>query len=328
MAHLVSASVEANEAMKKVLFLVIMLFCLPAVAKAAELNPALRNAQKAIKNQKLEEALKYLVDAQIDFPHDATLSYHLGEVYYKMERYQEAEEAFTRAMRTDNKKLVADSLYNLGNTTFKSGKLKESIEYFTKALDMRPDDEDTKYNLDVAREVLRRLIEEQKKREEQQQQEQQEQDGQCNNPSPAENGQNKEENGEEQEKDQETSENSPENQPSDQSEEGEQNEQEQDSAAAAKDEQNQNEEQNGEQAAQNKEENSASLDEQEEKGGSQEDGREEEKVALKPQGEPTDEEDEGSTISRREAEQALKRLQEKPPVPQVSGKKRRPAKDW
>ena len=104
------------------LLIAIMLFLMPAGALAAELEPALRNAQNAIKDSKLEDALKYLTDAQIDFPHNSLLSYYLGEVYYKMERYQEAEEAFTRAMRTDDKNQVADSLYNLGNTAFKAGK--------------------------------------------------------------------------------------------------------------------------------------------------------------------------------------------------------------
>ncbi len=304
--------------MRRVLLITaVMLFLAPALARAAELEPALRDAQKAIKDNKLEDALKYLVDAQIDFPHDSLLSYHLGEVYYKMERYQEAEEAFKRAMRTDDKIRQADSLYNLGNTAFKAGKLKEAIEYFSQALDRRPDDDDTKYNLDVAREVLRRLIEEQKKRQEEQKEQQENQENQqCNNHSPSEDGQSGSQNKEEsaQDNDAASDAGSAGAEPKEEEQQEQQEEQDQqegqEQQQGEQQQEGQEQEQDKDSAGENGEQNSAS----------------ESKAAP---GQPAGEEEEnGAGISRLEAEQALKRLEEQPNMPKVSGKRHRPAKDW
>ena len=121
--------------MKKILILFCLIMLAPLSAQASSLTDHLRSAQKQIKNNKLEPALKTLLDAQIDYPNDALLDYYLGQVYYKMQRYQDADSSFKRALRTDKANLRADSTYALGNTAFKQGQLKEAIEYFTKYKD-------------------------------------------------------------------------------------------------------------------------------------------------------------------------------------------------
>ena len=122
-----------------------------------------------------ETALKHFLDAQISIPDEPLLDLRLGATYYKMERYDEAAQALMRALRTDDQGRRGEVLYNLGNTAYKQGKLKEAIEYYIQAQDLRPEDEDVKYNLEFVREELRRLIEQQKQQQKDQQQKDQQQ---------------------------------------------------------------------------------------------------------------------------------------------------------
>lgn len=316
--------------MKKLLLITALILSVPTAAIAANLNSQLRQAQKDIKNNKLEDALKTLLDAQIDAPENALLDYHLGQVYYRMERYQEAATAFGRALRTDDKSLRADSTYALGNTAFKQGQLKEAIEFYSQAVEMRPEDEDAKYNLDLAREELRRLLEEQKKQQQQQQQQQEQQENQqCNNPQPADgnsDSQSQSQNSQDKQQDQSDNQNeqqsqqqqeTAEEQPSptdEENQEGDQQQQQQQAGAADQNQQEDQEQQEDQKAGAGEERDSAPQ-------------TEEQPVAQQAREDAANETEEQQ--GRYEAEQALRRLQEQPPAPKMEGRgRRRVTKDW
>jgi Ca-activated chloride channel family protein len=126
-----------------------------------------------------EEALKFYRDAEIEKPESPELSYNLGNVMYQQEKYQDAMDRYYRALSSDGVDHQAWAWYNLGNTLFRSGKYPESVQAYEKCLDLTPDDEDAKYNLELVRKKMKEMMDkEQQRQENQQQQQQQEQQSQ------------------------------------------------------------------------------------------------------------------------------------------------------
>jgi len=70
---------------------------------------------------------------------------------YKKGNYQAAITAYEKALQTDS---IAPELYfNLGNAYYKLNRIAPSIYYYEKALKLNPDDEDVRYNLQLANQM-------------------------------------------------------------------------------------------------------------------------------------------------------------------------------
>ena len=110
-------------------------------------------------------ALKHFLDLQIDDPNNYKLKYNLGNTYYKMKSFEEAEKLFQTVSMYGEKRLAAKAYYNLGNVAAALGKLQDAVEYYKKALELNPDDLDAKNNIEIIREEIKRRIEENKKRQ-------------------------------------------------------------------------------------------------------------------------------------------------------------------
>ncbi len=137
--------------------------------------------QKGDKEQtasELEQALKYYRDAEIEKPESPALSYNLGNVMYQQEKYQDALDKYYKALGSDDIAHQAWSWYNLGNTFYRSGKYPEAIQAYEKCLDLTPDDEDAKYNLELVRKKMKEMMDKEQQRQQNQQQEQQQQQSQ------------------------------------------------------------------------------------------------------------------------------------------------------
>ncbi len=119
------------------------------------------------------------------------LGYNVGATYYKEGRYDEAEKEFQAAAMAEDEKLREAAHYGLGNVYFNKGLeaqdieiLKKSVEEYTKALEINPDDEQAKFNIEVVRRHIKLEQEKQKnqpntcpnKKEEQKQQGQERKD--------------------------------------------------------------------------------------------------------------------------------------------------------
>ncbi len=129
---------------------------------------------------KYQEALTGFLDQQIEQPNNYDLKYNLANTYYKMNQLEDAQKLYEQTAIYGEKELAQKSYYNLGNVANKQGKLKEAIEFYQKALELDPEDQDAKYNLEKTREELKKRIEEMKNRKEQQQQQNEQQDQQQN----------------------------------------------------------------------------------------------------------------------------------------------------
>jgi tetratricopeptide (TPR) repeat protein len=101
-------------------------------------------------------------DAEVNFkkgteldPQNFESHFNLGDAYYKQQRYDEALKSFQSALtnaKTDEQK--AKIYHNVGNSLLKSQKLKESIGAYKEALKLNPNDQETKYNLSYALNML------------------------------------------------------------------------------------------------------------------------------------------------------------------------------
>ena len=119
----------------------------------------------------LEEALRLYTEAQVDAPQAAELYYDIGNVLYRQEAFEDAAEAYSRAMLMASPELEGPAAYNLGNAHFRQEAFEDAIKAYERALRADPRDLDAKRNLELALEA----VEEQQQQQQQQQQEDQDQ---------------------------------------------------------------------------------------------------------------------------------------------------------
>ncbi len=208
--------------MRKTIFLLIlnMLFAISAFAQSG--HKQVTEGNKLYAEEKYDEANNKYRDALIESPESPIVNFNIGDVQYKKRNFEEAIKSYEKSTSSDDISLRSKTYYNIGNTLYKMAKLPESILAYKKALELNPEDEDAKYNLEYVRAKLKDNSEkqpqenqQQEQREEQQQQDQQNQDTE----------QNSEEEQQEQQDEQEQEQSSEEQQNPDQQQEEQQQEQ-------------------------------------------------------------------------------------------------------
>ena len=125
-----------------------------------------------------DEALQGFVDLQVERPDDPEVALNVGSAHYQMRNYPEADRTFTRAVMSQDPVVRQQAIYNLGNSAYRQGRLQEAVELYKAALEIDPDDEDSKFNLEFVRDEIRRRHEEARKRQQEQQQNQEQGQGQ------------------------------------------------------------------------------------------------------------------------------------------------------
>ena len=74
---------------------------------------------------------------------------------YKQQKYDEATKIFQDLTATDlPKNMSAQAYHNLGNSLLQQKKYQESIDAYKNALKQKPNDIDTKYNLEYAKKKI------------------------------------------------------------------------------------------------------------------------------------------------------------------------------
>ena len=133
------------------------------------------NAQNDKEKQKIEkQATDYLrsasseldsdefTNAEVDLrkaisliPADETGKYNLGNAYYEKELNDEAMRRYVQAAEVAASKPEKHKAYhNLGNTFMNAKKYQEAVEAYKNALRNNPTDDETRYNLALAKEML------------------------------------------------------------------------------------------------------------------------------------------------------------------------------
>ncbi|MCX7736026.1 MAG: tetratricopeptide repeat protein [Candidatus Kapabacteria bacterium] len=82
-------------------------------------------------------------------------NFNLGNSLYKQGRFDESGSIYQNlASQNIDKDVLAKAYHNLGNSLLKAKKYSESIDAYKRSLRLKPDDVDTKYNLEYARKML------------------------------------------------------------------------------------------------------------------------------------------------------------------------------
>jgi Ca-activated chloride channel family protein len=158
-----------------------LLFSTTRPALAESLYGKMKKAEKAYEQEAYAEALEGFLDAQVERPEDIPLKYNIGNTQYRIRNFGEAEEAFWGVANAGDPEQKQKAFYNLGNAAYKQGKLEEAVAHYKQALDLDPEDEDARFNLEFVREEIKRRLNEARDRE-QKEQEKREEGQTCQQP--------------------------------------------------------------------------------------------------------------------------------------------------
>ena len=149
---------------------------------------------KSFEKEQWDESLQHFQDALLDDPEHPVGHYNVGESLYKKKNYEEALKSYEKALSTPEIAMREKIYYNLGNTYYQLNKYQEAIQSYIKALDLDPDDQDAKHNLELVRAKLKEMAQKQPMENQQQQQRQQSGDQQQSQQQQQGNGQEQQEN--------------------------------------------------------------------------------------------------------------------------------------
>lgn len=105
--------------------------------------------------------------------------YNLGDALFKQDKYAEAQTEFETAAkmldRKEDKERFAKAMHNIGNCNFARQQYDKAVAAYQDALRANPKDNDTRYNLVKAMELLQQQQQQQQQNKDQQKQDQQQQ---------------------------------------------------------------------------------------------------------------------------------------------------------
>ena len=154
---------------RNILFFLILILALLTTACRASAEKLNKEGNQAFSEQVYQQALEAYQSAQIESPELAEPYYNAANAYYRQGDYVKALEQISQALNfIDDELLAESSLYNLGNNLYNSQELETAVEAYTEALLINPEDQDAKYNLELA-------LQQQQQQEEQNQEENQDQ---------------------------------------------------------------------------------------------------------------------------------------------------------
>jgi len=156
--------------MQKYILLSPLFFFIPISVFAQNGHKQVAEGNKLYAEEKYDEANNKYRDALIESPESSIVNFNIGDVQYKKRNFEKAIKSYEKATASDDIIVQSQSYYNIGNTLYKMGKLPESIMAYKKALELNPEDEDAKYNLEYVRAKLKDNSEKQPQENQQQQQ--------------------------------------------------------------------------------------------------------------------------------------------------------------
>ncbi len=144
---------------------------------------ALKNSQNLTWEANKELSENNFVGAEADYRRAISKSeenvaapYNLGNAYYDQDSYSEAFGRFKQAGElASDKSDKHRAFHNMGNVFMKSKEYEKAVEAYKEALRNNPKDEETRYNLALAKEMLEKEKENQKQEDKEENEEEKDQ---------------------------------------------------------------------------------------------------------------------------------------------------------
>jgi len=152
--------------MKRIVYFIFFLGCLATAQDDADelQEKALRESKNLTWEGNQDLTTNKFVEAEVDYRRaisksdkNAVAPYNLGNAYYNNATYSEAfgrfKEAGERALEKNDKH---KAYHNMGNVFMKRKEYQKAVEAYKNALRNNPTDEETRYNLALAKEMLKK----------------------------------------------------------------------------------------------------------------------------------------------------------------------------
>jgi len=137
--------------------LAIWIVFIPKVSTASTADKKAAEGISLYQKQQFNKASEKFYEAHQEKPNDLKISYNLGNSRYKQGNYEKALQNYSKSMEQEsNLSINQKTLYNMGNAFFRMNKFEESINAYKKALELNPSDMDAKFNLEFAREQVKK----------------------------------------------------------------------------------------------------------------------------------------------------------------------------
>jgi len=126
--------------------------------------------------QKYQEALTSFREAETSEPEQPQLTHNVGLTLYRLNEFEESLQELEKSYeKSEDNQRKADIQYDMGNAAFMNDSLTNAILHYRKSLEIDPENKDAKYNLELARAILKEFSEKQQQQNQSGQQQQQEQ---------------------------------------------------------------------------------------------------------------------------------------------------------
>ena len=167
--------------MKRVLIISLLSLLLApcSVVQAQREAPDIRHGNRDYKKENYSEAeVDYRRGLEKNYK-SYEAHYNLGDALFRQNKYPEAAEEFTKAAQyidpKKDKAKTAATYHNLGNSYFAQQQYDKAISAYQQSLRANPKDDDTRYNLVKAMQMLEQQQQQQNQQQQQQDQQQQQQ---------------------------------------------------------------------------------------------------------------------------------------------------------
>ena len=163
------------------LLVCVVALCLPVPGQAASPYQAVQQGNAFYQSGKYAEAAEQYGSASQMLPDAAEIRFNQGNAAYKQQDYGKAREHYTQALQTNDRTLEGKVKYNLGNVEYQQAlqnlqqpqaampHLRSAMNYYRDSLDVDPQQQDARYNLELSHLLLRKLQQEQQQHPQQQQ---------------------------------------------------------------------------------------------------------------------------------------------------------------
>jgi len=122
-------------------------------------------------------------DAEVEYkkaleknPNSKEAQCNLGNSYYKQQRFDEAMREYgASSIAVKSPEDRSAMYYNIGNSLYRTNKFQEAVDAYKQSLRLNPNDDDTRYNLQMAREKLKEQQQQKQQNKDQKQEKKQDQ---------------------------------------------------------------------------------------------------------------------------------------------------------